>query len=43
MDELKHDIEMADRVYSMDYEGDARLTLLERKVDAIIEYLLNRE
>ena len=43
MKELKHDIEMADIVYSMDYEDDARLALLERKVNAIIEYLLNRE
>ena len=43
MKELKHDIEMADIVYSMDYTDDARLTLLERKVDAIIEYLLNKE
>lgn len=43
MKKLKHDIEMADTVYSMDYEDDARLTLLERKVNAIIEYLLNSE
>ena len=43
MNELKHAIEMADIAYSMDYTDDARLTLLERKVDAIIEYLLNKE
>lgn len=43
MNELKHAIEMADIAYSLDYTDDARLTLLERKVDAIIEYLLNRE
>ena len=41
--ELKHDIEMADIVYSMNYADDARLTLLESKVNAIIEYLLNSE
>jgi hypothetical protein len=41
--ELQHDIEMADIVYSMNYEDDARLTLLESKVNAIIEYLLNRK
>lgn len=43
MKKLKHAIEMADTVYSMDYTDDARLTLLERKVNAIIEYLLNSE
>ena len=41
--ELQHDIEMADIVYSMNYADDARLTLLESKVNAIIEYLLNSE
>jgi hypothetical protein len=41
--ELKHDIEMADIVYSMNYEDDARLSLLESKVNAIIEYLLNTD
>jgi hypothetical protein len=41
--ELKHDIEMAEIVYSMNYADDARLTLLENKVNAIIEYLLKRE
>jgi hypothetical protein len=41
--ELQHDIEMADIVYSMNYADDARLTLLESKVTAIIEYLLNTE
>jgi len=40
MKKLKDSIEMADKVYSMDYEDDARLTRLERKVDVIIEYLL---
>lgn len=43
MKELKHEIEMADIVYSMNYADDARLTLLESKVNAIIEYLLNSE
>ena len=41
--ELQHDIKMAGIVYSMNYADDARLTLLESKVNAIIEYLLNTE
>ena len=37
---LRREVEAADIAYSMDYEDDARLVRLERKVDAIIEYLL---
>lgn len=36
--ELKHDIEMADIVYSMNYEDDARLSLLESVVSYHFAY-----
>jgi hypothetical protein len=36
---LKAEIELSEIVYAMDYEDDARLVRLERKVDAIIQYL----
>ena len=43
LEKLKAEIELSETVYAMDYEDDARLVLLERKIDAIIEYLLETE
>jgi arsenate reductase-like glutaredoxin family protein len=37
---LTAEVEASEVVYAMDYEDDARLTRLERKVDALIKYLL---
>jgi arsenate reductase-like glutaredoxin family protein len=37
---LNAEIEASEVVYAMDYEDDARLSRLERKVDALIKYLL---
>jgi hypothetical protein len=43
LENLKAEIELSEIVYAMDYEDDARLVRLERKIDAIIEYLLETE
>ena len=40
LDTLNAEIESSEVVYAMDYEDDARLVRLERKVDALIKYLL---
>ena len=37
---LTAEIEASEVVYAMDYEDDARISRLERKVDALIKYLL---
>ena len=43
LEKLKAEIDSSEIVYAMDYEDDARLVRLERKIDAIIEYLLETE
>jgi hypothetical protein len=40
LDTLNAEIESSEVVYAMDYEDDARVSRLERKIDALIKYLL---
>ena len=39
---MQDDIDMSEKIYAMDYEDDARLVRLERKVDAILKYLMEK-